>query len=159
MHGAAPTPLVAQLGRALSVLKQAYADELGVSPLSVWILSLLSARDGLSQAELNATMRVDPSMITRTLKELETEHGWVRRERDPEDNRLVRVYLTNVGRDQASHLGSRAAAIQRRLTQGLDERQQRELREMLGAIEMAARRAGDAEAAPTPRREGEETGS
>ena len=132
-------PLLQQLGRTLTVLKRAYEAQLGISPLAAWILTLLCQRDGLTQNELTGIVRVDPSMITRTVKEMEHEEGWIARRRDPADNRLMRVYLTERGRARADGLAERLAAVERRLTRDLGDRQVEELRAMLRTLEATAR--------------------
>ena len=132
-------PLMQQLGRTLTAFKQAYTAELGVSPLAAWVLSLLAHRDGRSQVELTEAMRVDASMITRTVQEMEGEHGWIRRERDPRDNRLVRVYLTDSGRERSAGLSECVAAIEQRLTRDLTPEQVQELGRTLRILEIAAR--------------------
>lgn len=132
-------PLMQQLGRTLTAFKQAYTAELGVSALAAWVLSLLAHRDGRSQHELTEAMRVDASMITRTVQEMEGEHGWIRRERDPRDNRLVRVYLTDSGRERSAGLSECVAAIEQRLTRDLTPEQVQELGRTLRILEIAAR--------------------
>ena len=132
-------PLLQQLGRTLTALKRAYEAQLGLSPLAAWILTLLCRRDGLTQNEMTGIVRVDPSMITRTVKEMEREQGWIDRRRDPADNRLMRVYLTDRGRARADGLAERFAAVERRLTRDLGERQVGELRAMLRTLEGTAR--------------------
>ncbi len=137
-------PLMQQLGRTLTAFKQAYTTELGFSPLAAWILSLLAHRDGRSQHELTKAMRVDPSMITRTVQEMEGEQGWIRRERDPRDNRLVRVYLTASGRERSAGLSECVAEIEQRLTRDLTPQQVQDLGRTLRVLESAARPAQEA---------------
>lgn len=132
-------PLIHQLARALWACKHAYDAGLGINAAAVWVLSLLSEQDGRTQHELTTTMRCDPSMITRLIQELERERGWIRRERDPRDNRLVRVYLTEVGREQAHGLAGRVDALEARLTRGLGAEGARTLRALLQTLEESAR--------------------
>ncbi len=144
VFGESVKPLMQQIGRTFTVLKRAYEADLGISPLAAWILTLLCQRDGLTQNELTGIVRVDPSMITRTVKEMEGEQGWIDRQRDPADNRLMRVYLTDQGRQRAHGLAERIAVVERRLTRDLSERQVEELRAMLRTLEETARGETDA---------------
>lgn len=132
-------PLVQQLARTLWACKQAHEAALGFSALEAWVLSLAARRDGVTQHELTAIVRVDPSMITRIVKEMERERGWIHRERDPADNRLMRVYLTARGRERAEGLRERIAAVERHLTRDLGDRRTRELCAMLRTLEGAAK--------------------
>ncbi len=134
-----PSPMPHYLGRALGVFKLAFERELGINSLTVRILLMLKREDGLSQHFLTNFLQVDPSMITRSVKELESKHGWIRRERDPQDNRVVRVYLTEAGRAQIKGLPEKAASIERRVTSRFSPEELNELRRLLHKLLEAAR--------------------
>ena len=85
--------LLAPLSLAFWRMKGAFEREIGVSASTWFSLTLLAEKDGMSQGELSQSFEVDPSRVTRLAKRLERE-GLLRRERDPEDNRVVRMYLT-----------------------------------------------------------------
>jgi DNA-binding MarR family transcriptional regulator len=68
----------------------------GVSPHQAVVLSQLDDVDPTMVGELAAHMGVTPSTMSLTLKRLE-EAGYVRRERDPADRRVVNVRLTEDG--------------------------------------------------------------
>ena len=133
------SPVLHQLARTFWAFKQAYANQFNLPLAAIGVLAVLGDRDGLTQQELTATLRLDPSMITRSAKELEHEHGWIRRERDPADNRLMRVYLTEEGRNQAAELSKRAIEIEQRLLRDLSEEDCTHLRQMLRTVENTAR--------------------
>ena len=61
------------------------------------ILAMLWERDGLTQKEIAETLRLRPSTVTAVLKGME-KAGLLRREPDPEDMRVSRVYLTEKGK-------------------------------------------------------------
>ncbi len=128
-----------QLGRTLGTFKIVHEKEMGISGLAVMIMLELARQDGVTQNHLTYCTRVDPSMITRVVKELEQERGWIRRERDAEDNRLMRVFLTEAGREQAAIVPAKAAAIEQRLTQRLTVEDLQDLRRILSHLEEAAR--------------------
>jgi MarR family transcriptional regulator, organic hydroperoxide resistance regulator len=132
-------PLIHRLARALWACKHAYTAELGINAAVAWMLSLLAEQDGRTQHELTTTMRTDPSMVTRLIQEMEREHGWIRRERDEQDNRLVRVYLTEAGRDRAHDLAGRVGALEARLTRNLSGEGVRTLHTLLQTLEETAR--------------------
>jgi DNA-binding MarR family transcriptional regulator len=133
------SPLMHQLARTFWAFKQVFASAMGISVAELGILALLDERDGLTQQELTTTLRVDPSMITRTVKEMERAHGWITRARDPHDNRLMRVYLTDTGRQRAASLPEHARGLEDRLTRVLSDDERAELWRMLRAIEFAVR--------------------
>ncbi len=61
------------------------------------ILAMLWERDGLTQKEIAETLRLRPSTVTAVLKGME-KAGLLKRESDPEDMRVSRVYLTEKGK-------------------------------------------------------------
>ncbi|MGC8971573.1 MAG: MarR family winged helix-turn-helix transcriptional regulator [bacterium] len=62
------------------------------------ILSMLWEKDGLTQKEIAEKLRLKPSTVTAVLKRME-KAGLLKREPDPKDMRVSRVYLTKKGRD------------------------------------------------------------
>ena len=69
-------------------------------------LRLLATGEGMSQMDLAETLRLSRPRVTRILQGLE-KAGAVRREVDPDDQRITRVFLTAEGRRQ--ELENRAA--------------------------------------------------
>jgi MarR family transcriptional regulator, organic hydroperoxide resistance regulator len=61
------------------------------------LLAVLWEQEGLSQSELVARLAVQPPTVTAALQRLERE-GFLRREPDPSNRRVSRVYLTDRGR-------------------------------------------------------------
>jgi len=78
------------------------------------ILSALERNDGLSQKALSEACGIDAPTVTRVLDRLETQ-GLVRRRRDVEDRRVVRVSLTGNGRLQHLHLARAAQGLEHEL--------------------------------------------
>jgi len=102
------------------------------------MLTQLAHYDGLSQQQLAGITCVDRSMVTLLVKDMEVRYGWIRRERHAEDNRLVRVYLTKLGREHAAGLAKRIHVLDRHLTRGLTAPQLEQLRVMLQTLKANA---------------------
>ena len=85
------------LGLAFWRMKHAFEREVGLSAATWFLLSMLIDEEGISQGEVGQRFEVNPSRITRLAQRLEGE-GLLRRERDPEDNRVVRLHATEEGR-------------------------------------------------------------
>lgn len=136
-------PLIHRLARTMWAIKAVYEVEPGLTLLPIMILSRLVQEDGLTQNNLTGTLRVDPSIITRVVKQMEHEYGWIRRRRDPQDNRLMRVYLTDKGREQSQSLDEKVTNLERRLTRCLSATQLEALYQMLASLEESARSDGD----------------
>jgi DNA-binding MarR family transcriptional regulator len=89
--------LMPLLGLAFWRMKHAFEREVGLSAATWFLLTMLIDEDGISQGEVSQRFEVDPSRITRLAQRLEKE-GLLRRKRDPEDNRVVRLHATEEGR-------------------------------------------------------------
>jgi DNA-binding MarR family transcriptional regulator len=70
---------------------------LGLHPGQDRLLSELWREDGQSQSKLIARLDVEPPTVTGTVQRLERD-GFVRREPDPANRRISRVFLTERGR-------------------------------------------------------------
>lgn len=90
------------LGRAFHLHRQAVHRRLS-SPQTqhgeMIALRLLASSDGISQRELADTLHLSRPRITSILQALERQ-GAVRRQVDPIDQRITRVFLTAAGRRQ-----------------------------------------------------------
>lgn len=72
-------------------------DELGITYLQYLMLNLLWDRDNQSVSELSGQLELEPSTLTPLLKRLEAA-GYLRRVRNPQDERQVLIGLTDKGR-------------------------------------------------------------
>jgi len=90
-------PVLTPLGLAFKRMIALVERKTGLSAPKWFVLVILSREDGIGQGEISRLYGVDPSRVTRIGQGLESD-GLVRRERDPEDNRVVRMYLTEEGR-------------------------------------------------------------
>ncbi len=126
-------PVLPALALAFKRLVTTVERESGVGGMKWFVLTMLGRRDGISQGELTQEYEMDPSKITRTAQSLENE-GLIRRERDPEDNRVVRMYLTDEGRELLRKLPEINDQLRRRVRSVLSEEEFEELRRMLGLL-------------------------
>ncbi len=82
--------------RAVTNLYRPLLDPLGLTYPQYLVMMLLWERGECSVKEIGAVLQLDYGTLTPLLKRLET-NGLLRRERDPEDERSVRVTLTEEG--------------------------------------------------------------
>src|SRR3954470_1186494 len=83
---------------AMGQLRAAHTEH-NLSPRQFHLLGLLHDRGAMTQRELGALMRVDPSTLVGLLNPLEAE-GFLSRERSADDRRRHVVTLTRSGRKQ-----------------------------------------------------------
>ena len=98
-----------------------------------FLLMRISHQHGLSQGEFTQKHELDPSRVTRTAQSLEAE-GFIRRERDPEDNRVMRMYLTDAGLKQLKKVPEINDKLRSRVHSVLTEEEFQELRRMLDLL-------------------------
>lgn len=93
--------------RAQGVLK-GYLQSFGLTPMQCLFMESLWEEDGLSVGEIGRRIALDTATLAGVLDRMTTA-GWVRRETDPDDGRVTRVYLSEKALEAVSGL---AAAIE-----------------------------------------------
>ncbi len=131
---ASPDMLCFALHSAAHAVHAAYApllQPLGLTYPQYLVLSSLVARDGQSVSDLGAELRLESNTLTPMLKRMQSE-GWVTRQRDTADERLVRISLTAEGRA----LAAQAAGVPRAFAErtGLTLDQIADLRDVLAVL-------------------------
>jgi DNA-binding MarR family transcriptional regulator len=92
--------LLSWTGGALARYYQRAVAEHGLTQTSIGVLGVLGHTDGgVSHRELAAHLGVTPATLTPVVDALE-EAGELTRERDPADRRVVRLTITERGRER-----------------------------------------------------------
>jgi|1186.fasta_scaffold133850_2 DNA-binding MarR family transcriptional regulator len=125
--------LLPSLGLAFWRMKHAFEREVGLSTATWFLLSMLIEEDGISQGEVSHRFEVDPSRITRLAQRLQDE-GLLRRKRDPEDNRVVRLYITEEGRLLIEDCQERRERFESRFRREFSTEELAEFRRALGVV-------------------------
>ena len=97
------------------------------------ILMLLYKNDGMSQKEMARALNFSPATMTVTLKRME-KAGLVLREMDEHDQRILRVHLSEKGREMCETGESRIGVVTAELLEGFTLEEQQQLNEYLGRI-------------------------
>lgn len=85
-----------QVGHAFNRAYRSILSGLGLTYPQYLVMLVLWERDGLMVKELGERLMLDSGTLTPLLKRLEAS-GLIRRERDPRDERQVRVHLAEKG--------------------------------------------------------------
>jgi len=124
------------MGRYNASLRAELA-ELGLTTPKMRALAILSVIEGPLIGELAVHAVVEQSTLSRALDQLVAE-GYVRREKDPEDSRAVRVYLTEAGRVAFESLWPHMARAESRMFRNIPDDEKRAfvatLQKVLGNI-------------------------
>jgi len=125
--------LMPLLGLAFWRMKHAFEREVGLGAATWFLLTMLIEEDGISQGEVSHRFEVDPSRITRLAQRLEGE-GLLRRKRDPEDNRVVRLHATEEGRLLIEHGREHRDGFEDRIRREFSPEELAEFRRALGVV-------------------------
>jgi DNA-binding MarR family transcriptional regulator len=130
---ASDVSLMPLLGLAFWRMKHAFEREVGLSAATWFLLTMLIDEDGISQGEVSHRFEVDPSRITRLAQRLEGE-GLLRRKRDPEDNRVVRLHATEEGQLLIESRQERREGFEDRARREFSPEELAEFRRALGVV-------------------------
>ncbi|MDJ0949753.1 MAG: MarR family transcriptional regulator [Alphaproteobacteria bacterium] len=83
-------------GHAFNRLYRPLLDELALTYPQYLVMQLLWSKDGRSVKEFGQALRLESSTLTPLLKRLQAS-GLIERKRDADDERVVRVHLTEKG--------------------------------------------------------------
>lgn len=75
----------------------------GLTPIQHLILEVLWAKDGLSASEIGKKLVLDGATLSGVLDRL-TAGGWILKEPDSEDKRILRNYLTDKSKEMKPRL-------------------------------------------------------
>lgn len=78
--------------RAHGILKD-HLRPYGLTTVQRLILGVLEEEDGLSAGEIGQRLVLDSATLSGILERM-TDNGWIRKEPDPNDRRVVRVFAT-----------------------------------------------------------------
>jgi DNA-binding MarR family transcriptional regulator len=101
---------------------QARAKPYVITPPQWGALSLLLVHDGMTITAMSQKRGVDAPAGTGIITRLE-QLGLVERRHDREDRRVVKVYLTDEGRDISNTLVSVVEQFEQRMKRGFSERE------------------------------------
>lgn len=87
-----------KIWHGMSRLYNAEANKYGLT-MSGGFLLLNISKEGTPSTKLGPMMGMEPRSLTRTLKMLH-DKGWIRKESDPKDKRIVLIYLTEEGAEK-----------------------------------------------------------
>jgi MarR family transcriptional regulator, organic hydroperoxide resistance regulator len=122
--------LLAQVSQAYRTLSDNFMDRIGMHRAQASLLCRLFVNNGLTQSEIAEQLSVQGATITNILQRME-EAGLVTRQRDSEDNRLVRVYLTEAGRQKERAITEQFLKLEGMIFEGMNENDRVRMRSLL----------------------------
>jgi DNA-binding MarR family transcriptional regulator len=83
------------------------------------LLSIINENPGTTQSDIGLKSGKDKTNVARMLKLLETR-GSIKREKDPEDSRVFRIFITDSGRNLLKKMTPLAMDVNREALAGID---------------------------------------
>ncbi len=112
--------LVAQVCQVYRGLSDTFIDQIGMHRAQATVLCRLYVQDGMTQSEIGDQLSVQGATVTNMLQRME-ESGLVTRRRDLDDNRLVRVYLSEAGRLKERAITEQFLKLESTVFEGISE--------------------------------------
>lgn len=109
----------------------------GLTPSQASVLGIVTNRGPLGLAELTEIEGLNPTMLSRVIGKLDS-FGLLRRLRDPDDFRAIRVEVTPEGKRTYQRIAAQRAAIISERVAGLPAEQEAALVAALPALENLA---------------------
>jgi MarR family transcriptional regulator, organic hydroperoxide resistance regulator len=97
------------------------------------VLFELGEHDGSTQSELAEKLEVTPATMSNMLQRLETA-GFVKRQRDPADARISRVFLTPAGKEAVVHAADSADDLEEIAFSGFTPLERKQIKDFLERI-------------------------
>jgi DNA-binding MarR family transcriptional regulator len=125
--------LLAQVSQVFRSVSDTFMDQVDMHRAQAFLLCRLFEKDGMTQSEIADQLSVQGATITNMLQRME-DTGLVIRRRDPDDNRLVRVYLTDAGRDKERAINEQFSNLEEAIFAGINHEDRAVLRRLLMQI-------------------------
>ncbi|RLE33434.1 MarR family transcriptional regulator [Candidatus Acetothermia bacterium] len=97
------------------------------------VLSYLWHNDGIPSADIARALRISPATVTNMIKRME-RGGWIERRPDPEDQRVLRVHLTDKARSLKEEVRASFRELEEEITGVLTEEEEEALLSILAKV-------------------------
>ncbi len=122
--------LLAQIAQAYRNLSDSFMEQIDMHRAQATVLCRLFVQNGMTQTEIADQLSIQGATVTSMLQRMEEAH-LVTRQRDADDNRLVRVYLTDLGRQKERDITDQFMKLEETIFAGIPDDQRDSLRQML----------------------------
>lgn len=97
-----------------------FFDDIGINVSQSFILSCLLANDGCTLSEISSRALIENSSLTTMVDKLE-KMGLVERKYDPQNRRVIRLFMTDAGRKLAEKVQCAGEEFDRSLREDLGD--------------------------------------
>lgn len=125
------------LDKVSSKMRRDYSESLRELNLYVGqdnLLARLWAGDGITQMQLSDHLKCEPPTVTNMVKSLE-QNGFIVRKRDALDGRVMRIYLTDKGKELEEPVDFKWKQQQEKLLHSISPEERLVLRDLMKRME------------------------
>lgn len=125
------------LDKVSSRMRRDYSESLREIDLYVGqdnLLARLWAGDGITQMQLVDHLKCEPPTVTNMVKSLE-QNGFIIRKRDEQDGRVMRIHLTDKGKEIEKPVDFKWKQQQEKLLNGISPEERLVLRDLMKRME------------------------
>ncbi|MCZ8534863.1 MarR family winged helix-turn-helix transcriptional regulator [Psychrobacillus psychrodurans] len=125
------------LDKVSSKMRRDYSESLRELNLYVGqdnLLARLWAGDGITQMQLCDHLKCEPPTVTNMVKSLE-QNGFIMRKRDARDGRVMRIYLTDKGKELEEPVDFKWKQQQEKLLHSISPEERLVLRDLMKRME------------------------
>ena len=126
--------------RLFQELRRRLASRHGLEQAQPRIMRILAHEPGISQRELSERLAITPASTTAQVQKMEFQ-GLIERRPDPDDQRALRLYLSDKGREIDRNMVAGLDALDATFLEGLSPEEIQEFRRLLLHIHDNCRRA------------------
>lgn len=115
------------------LLSRAFSERLepfGLTPFHWLVLCCLWIEDGLPTSSIGDKLQQVGGTLTGVLDRME-ERQLIRRERDPKDRRIWRIWLTDAGKELENVLPPIAAELREKILHGISEQDREKMSQLI----------------------------
>ncbi len=123
--------VLGQFAQRFHAFTSTVVDQVGVPRGQAAALVTISREEGMTQTQIANALCIQGATVTTMLQRME-EGNLIHRERDANDNRLVRVYLTDHGHAKVAVIADCLKVVEERISKGIP---QAELDQMRALVE------------------------
>ncbi|MFZ9044416.1 MAG: MarR family winged helix-turn-helix transcriptional regulator [Cyclobacteriaceae bacterium] len=122
---------------SISRMYNSYGVNFDITASTGFVLLNIDAEEGTPATKIAPMMGLESRSLTRMLKSME-EKGWIYRQKDPEDGRSVRIFLTDDGKEKREISKQSVKAFNKRVQQRIEPDQLKIFFDVITAINEVA---------------------
>jgi DNA-binding MarR family transcriptional regulator len=125
--------MMGQFAQRFHAFTSTFVDQVGVPRGQAAALMQIAHEEGMTQTQIAHALCIQGATVTTMLQRME-DGNLIRRERDTNDNRLVRVYLTAHGHAKVDVIAGCLKVVEERMSRGIPQTELDHMRSLVARM-------------------------